>query len=103
MGLGGGTEDSGYNPEAWLEKLDQDLAEPKPPLYDVTNEQFEQIKLILQKNKKKGDILYLDEKKGRIDYLTPIGDNLTVRAGKLSKILFNHGLNTEITQILNQK
>ena len=101
MGLGGGTEDLGYNSEAWLEKLEQDLAEPKPPLYDITNKQFEQIKLILQKNKGKADFLYIDDH--RIDYSTPIGDNLTVREGKLSKILFNHGLNTEITQILNQK
>ena len=83
MGLGGGTEDSGYNPEAWLEKLNRDLAEPKPHLYDITNEQFKQIKLILQENKEQADFLYMDDY--RINYSTPIGDNLTVREGKLSK------------------
>ena len=94
---------TGYDKKEWLEKLDEEFAEPKHRFYDVTGEQFEQIKTILQENKKKGDILNLDEEKGKIDYLTPTGEKITVKDGKLSKILFDWNLETKISKIINIK
>jgi hypothetical protein len=93
-----------YNKKKILNKLEEDLVEPKIPTYDITDKQISQIVNILKEYRMKGDMLNLDLKKGELDYLNPFGNSISIRDGKLIKNIYDSDyLRGKLDKILDIK